>query len=319
MAGRTVLPLVLDVEILKRSVRAPPKYLILPSIVAYQRPQFTDLASRVLLHIQSVMVLRLPPRWLLPGLPHTSIRTIRSLAKKFKPDRFNIGPGLPVLESSKTAALARKEFTTPWRTGVLATKKGMTAVFDPETAVRTPCTVLQLDRVQVVSHKTRPLNGYWAVQIGSGAKQARNVPRPERGHFAANLIPLKRDVVEFKVKDASGLPAIGTQLNADWFLQGQFVDARATSRGMGFEGGMKRWGFSGQPASHGNSLSHRAMGSAGQGQGGGSRVLPGKKMAGNMGNQRHTTQNLKVLRVDPVNGLVVVKGMHGSLSIAYQG
>ena len=184
----------------------------------------------------------------------------------------------------------------------------MTAMYDPGTAKRTPCTVLQFDRVQVVSHKTRPKNGYWAVQIGTGSKEPRNVTRPERGHFAVNEVPLKRNLVEFKVKNADGLPKIGTLINADWFLEGQFVDVRADCRGMGFAGGMKKWGFSGQPASHGTSLTHRAMGSAGASQGSGSRVLPGKKMAGRMGGQQVTVQNLKVLRVDAANGLVVVNG-----------
>jgi len=181
-------------------------------------------------------------------------------------------------------------------------------MYDPGTAKRTPCTVLQFDRVQVVSHKTRPKNGYWAVQIGTGSKEPRNVTRPERGHFAVNEVPLKRNLVEFKVKNADGLPKIGTLINADWFLEGQFVDVRADCRGMGFAGGMKKWGFSGQPASHGTSLTHRAMGSAGASQGSGSRVLPGKKMAGRMGGQQVTVQNLKVLRVDAANGLVVVNG-----------
>ena len=86
------------------------------------------------------------------------------------------------------------------------------------------------------------------------------------------------------------------------------MDARANCRGMGFAGGMKRWGFGGQPASHGVSLTHRSMGSAGQSQGGGSRVLPGKKMAGRMGGQRVTVQNVKVLKVDEPNGLVILNG-----------
>lgn len=196
----------------------------------------------------------------------------------------------------------------PLRTGALAIKKGMTAIFDPATSKRTPCTVLQLDRCQVVSHKRRDVHGYWAVQVGAGTKEARNVSRPERGHYAANAVPLKRHVAEFRVKDASGLPAVGTLITADLFQEGQFVDARANSRGMGFAGGMKRWGFSGQPASHGNSLTHRAMGSAGASQGSGSRVLPGKKMAGRMGGEQVTVQNLKVLKVDAETGIVVVHG-----------
>ncbi|KAJ9623063.1 hypothetical protein H2203_005995 [Taxawa tesnikishii (nom. ined.)] len=225
-----------------------------------------------------------------------------------RPDRFNHGADLPILSSSKTAAFARKEYTLPLRTGALAIKKGMTAIYDPATAKRTPCTVLQLDRVQVISHKTRAQHGYWAVQVGAGTKEARNVSRPEQGHFAAQGVPLKRHVGEFRVRSADGLLGVGRAIGADWFAEGQFVDARARSRGMGFAGGMKRWGFGGQPASHGNSLTHRAMGSAGASQGSGSRVLPGKKMAGRMGAEQVTVQNLRVLKVDKENGIVVVNG-----------
>jgi large subunit ribosomal protein L3 len=104
------------------------------------------------------------------------------------------------------------------------------------------------------------------------------------------------------------LPDVGSVIGADWFQEGQFIDAKANCRGMGFEGGMKRWGFRGQPASHGNSLAHRIMGSSGASQGSGSRVLPGKKMPGNMGGQQVTVQNLRVLKVDAANGIVVVNG-----------
>ncbi|KAK5145664.1 hypothetical protein LTR04_001238, partial [Oleoguttula sp. CCFEE 6159] len=217
-------------------------------------------------------------------------------------------PSLPILTSTPSAALARKAYTLPLRTGALATKKGMTAIYDAATGKRTPCTVLQLDRVQVVSHKTRRQHGYFAVQIGAGWKHPDNVTRPLLGHFAEHGVSPKRHVVEFRVRDESGLPAVGAVIGAGWFKEGQFVDARANSRGMGFAGGMKRWGFSGQPASHGNSLTHRAMGSAGASQGSGSRVLPGKKMAGRMGGEQVTMQNLKVLKVDEANGLVVVNG-----------
>lgn len=181
-------------------------------------------------------------------------------------------------------------------------------MYDPESAKRTPCTVLQLDRCQVISHKRREKSGYWAVQVGSGTKEGRNVTRPERGHFAAQNVPLKEHLAEFRVKNEEGLPQIGSIINADLFQEGQYVDTRAVTRGMGFAGGMKRWGFSGQPASHGNSLKHRAMGSSGGGQGSGSRVLPGKRMAGNMGAEMHTVQNLKVMKVDAENGIVVVQG-----------
>lgn len=132
--------------------------------------------------------------------------------------------------------------------------------------------------------------------------------RPERGHFAAQGVPLKRHVAEFRVKTEEGLPSAGTILTASLFQEGQFIDARATTRGMGFAGGMKRWGWSGQPASHGNSLAHRVMGSSGGSQGSGSRVHPGKHMPGRMGGEMQTIQNLKVMKVDAENGMVVVAG-----------
>ena len=252
---------------------------------------------------------QLPLPFLLPrsGFQYVSKRGIKSIYPP-RPDRFNHGPDLPVLTSTSTAALERKADTLPLRTGALAIKKGMTAVYDTETGRRTPCTVLQMDRVQVVAHKTRRKNGYYAVQVGSGWKHPSNVTRPQLGHFAAHEVSPKRHLVEFRVKDERGLLGVGEMIGAGWFQEGQFVDARANCRGMGFAGGMKRHGFSGQPASHGNSLTHRAMGSAGQSQGGGSRVLPGKKMAGRMGGQQVTTQNVKVLKVDVEKGIVVLKG-----------
>ncbi|EMC97733.1 hypothetical protein BAUCODRAFT_33458 [Baudoinia panamericana UAMH 10762] len=223
-------------------------------------------------------------------------------------DRFNNGPDLPVLGSSKKAAFERREPMLPHRTGALVIKKGMTAMYDPVTAKRTPCTVLQLDRCQVISHKRREIHGYWAVQVGCGTKEARNVTRPERGHYAAQGVPLKRHLAEFRVKNADGLPEVGSVITADLFQEGQYIDARGITRGMGFAGGMKRWGWGGQPASHGTSLTHRAMGSAGASQGSGSRVHPGKHMPGRMGGEGHTVQCLKVLKVDKENGIVVVNG-----------
>ena len=165
-----------------------------------------------------------------------------------------------------------------------------------------------MDRVQVVAHKTRKRNGYFAVQVGSGWKHHTNVTRPLLGHFATSGVSPKRHLVEFTVKNENGLLEIGTVLRPSWFKEGQFVDARADCKGKGFAGGMKKHGFSGQPASHGTSLTHRAMGSAGQSQGGGSRVYPGKKMAGRMGGQQVTVQNVKVLKVDDENGIVVLSG-----------
>ena len=255
--------------------------------------------------------LTLPPRFLCPSVPRQFFRSIKSISQtisKVKHNRFNHGPGLPTLGASKAAAFLRKEPMMPLRTGALAIKKGMTGIYDPDTGKRTPCTVLQLDRCQVLDHRRRDIHGYWAVQVGSGTKEARNVTRPERGHYAAQGVPLKRHVAEFKVKNADGLPEIGSIITADIFQEGQFVDARGTTHGKGFAGGMKRWGFGGQPASHGTSLTHRAMGSAGGGQGSGSRIHPGKHMPGRMGGEGHTVQNLKVLKVDAENGIMVLAG-----------
>ena len=186
----------------------------------------------------------------------------------------------------------------------------MTAVYDTQTGQRIPCTVLQLDRVQVVSHKTREKHGYFAVQVGSGWKHPSNMTKSLLGHFSSQGVSPKRHVYEFRVKDENGLLPVGELISADWFKEGQYVDARSTTKGKGFAGVMKRHGFGGQDRSHGVSLTHRSLGSSGPGQGGGSRVYPGKKMAGNMGNEQNTLQNLKVLKVDAENGIVVVNGMN---------
>lgn len=252
----------------------------------------------------------LPPRFLCPNVSRIFLRTIKSIDKKprMMNSKWNKGAGLPSMHASQLAAFERKKDVLPRRTGALLTKTGMTGMYDPITAERTPCTVLQLDRCEVTAHKTLDIHGYWAVQVGSGGIDARNVTRAELGHFAKAEVAPKRHVAEFRVRSEAGLVPVGTEITADLFVEGQFVDARATTKGKGFAGGMKRHGFAGQPASHGNSLTHRAMGSAGASQGSGSRVLPGKRMAGNMGGNRHTVQNLKIMKVDRENGIVVVAG-----------
>ena len=251
----------------------------------------------------------LPPRFLLPQTSpsHVARRSIKSISIP-RDTRFNKGLGLPILKSSPEAALARKTPSTPLRCGALGIKKGMSAYYDTETGHRHACTVVQLDRVQVVSHKTVPTNTYYAVQLGAGNKLVKNVTRPMLGHFAANAVSPKRHLVEFRVRDKSGLLGIGETISANWFKEGQFVDAKANCKGKGFAGGMKRHGFKGQPRSHGHSLSHRSMGSAGGSQGSGSRVLPGKKMPGRMGGQQVTVQNVMVHKIDDEKGLVVLHG-----------
>ena len=213
------------------------------------------------------------------------------------------------LLASKESALKRKEAsdTLPLRTGAMAIKKGMTAIYDEE-GRRVPCTVLQLNMNQVISHKTRKVHGYDAVCIGSGIKSAKNTTKPMLGHYSAQGVSPKRYLHEFRVKTEDGLLPVGELVKADWFVEGQFVDTRSNCKGKGFAGVMKRHGMHGQDRSHGVSLAHRSMGSAGQGQGGGSRVYPGKKMAGRMGGQRNTIQNLKVMQADASTGILVVNG-----------
>ena len=246
--------------------------------------------------------------FLVPRVPRRGVKYGWNTApKRFDHLKFNQGDGLPELSTTPDAALARKDNTTPLRTGVLATKKGMTAYFT-RNGKRIPCTVLQLEQVQVIAHKTRSKHGYFAVQVGCGEKRPANVTAPLLGYYEAKGVAPKEHLAEFKVRTEDGLIPVGMQLQPDWFHKGQRVDVRSNSRGMGFAGGMKRHGFAGQEASHGNSLNHRTIGTVGPSQGSGSRVLPGKKMPGRMGNERVTVQNLPVLKVDNELGIVVVKG-----------
>jgi large subunit ribosomal protein L3 len=221
--------------------------------------------------------------------------------------RFNQpSAGLPALTTGPAAALKRRENTTPLRSGVLATKKGMTSVFVGK--ARVPCTVLQLDQVQVVANKTRGKNGYWAVQIGTGSRPVKNVTSPLLGYYEAKGMAPKAELAEFTVRGEDGLLPIGAHLQPDWFQLGQYVDVKSRSRGQGFAGGMKRHGFAGQEASHGNSKNHRTIGTTGPSQGSGSRVMPGKKMPGRMGHEFVTVQNLKIMKVDNELGVVLVGG-----------
>ena len=191
------------------------------------------------------------------------------------------------------------------RSGLIAKKVGMTRVYT-DSGEHVPVTVLQLDRNQVVAHRTEDKDGYTAVQIGSGSVKVKNTTRAMRGHFAKAKVEPKRKLAEFRVSPEN-LVAVGAELTADHFVAGQFVDVTGTSIGKGFAGSMKRHNFGGGRATHGNSLSHRAHGSTGQNQDPG-KVFKGKKMAGQMGNVRVTTQNLQIVRTDPDKGLILVRG-----------
>lgn len=184
----------------------------------------------------------------------------------------------------------------------------MTGVWD-EQGRKIPVTVLQLDRVQITHIKTKANNGYNAVQVGAGQRQPRNITKAMLGHYARATVFPKQHIAEFRTLNppvAEDL-ALGTVLRADHFQVGQFVDIRSVSKGKGFAGVMKRYGFKGLRASHGVSISHRSAGSMGQSQDPG-RVLPGKKMAGRMGGKRITVQNVKILEINKDTGTLMVKG-----------
>ena len=191
------------------------------------------------------------------------------------------------------------------RTGVIAKKLGMTRLFD-EAGTHVPVTVLSLEGCQVTAQRTKDKDGYVALQLGAGAKKAKNTTKAERGHFAKALVEPKRHVAEFRVSE-DNLIDVGAEFTADHFLAGQKVDVSGITVGKGFAGAIKRWNFGGMRATHGVSVSHRAHGSTGQRQDPG-KVFKGKKMAGHMGQDLVTTLNLTVFRVDVERGLILIKG-----------
>lgn len=191
------------------------------------------------------------------------------------------------------------------RTGVIAKKLGMTRFFD-EAGVHVPVTVLSLDGCQVTGQRTKDKDGYVALQLGAGAKKAKNTTKAERGHFAKALVEPKRHVAEFRVSE-DNLIDVGAEFTADHFVVGQTVDVSGLTIGKGFQGGMKRWNFGGLRATHGVSLSHRSLGSTGNRQDPG-RTFKNKKMAGHLGQEQVTTLNLTVFRIDVERGLILLRG-----------
>src|SRR5690606_483872 len=152
--------------------------------------------------------------------------------------------------------------------------------------------------------RTQAKDGYTAIQLGAGKAKVKNVSKPMRGHFAKAKVEPKRKLVEFRVAE-DALLEVGDELTADHFLAGQRVDVCGMTIGKGFAGGMKRWNFGGLRATHGVSVSHRSHGSTGQRQDPG-KVFKGKKMAGHLGDERVTIQNLVVVSTDPERGLILV-------------
>ncbi len=191
------------------------------------------------------------------------------------------------------------------RTGVIAKKLGMTRLFQDD-GRHVPVTVLAMESVQVVAQRTADRDGYVAVQIGAGSAKAKNVAKPQRGHFGKAEVEPKAMLCEFRVEE-DGLIEVGAEIAADHFVTGQMVDVSGRTQGKGFAGAMKRWGFGGLRATHGVSISHRSHGSTGQRQDPG-KVFKNKKMAGHMGDRNRTQQNLEIVSTDVERGLIFVKG-----------
>jgi len=191
------------------------------------------------------------------------------------------------------------------RSGLVAQKVGMTRVFTAE-GNHVPVTVLKVDGVQVVAQRTQDKDGYTAVQLGIGSRKTKRTNKALRGHYAKAKVEPKRKLVEFRVDD-KGLIEVGAELAPSHFIAGQMVDVTGTTIGKGFAGPMKRWNFAGLEASHGVSVSHRSHGSTGQRQDPG-RVFKGKKMAGHLGSERVTIQNLEVVSVDDDKGFIFIRG-----------
>ena len=189
--------------------------------------------------------------------------------------------------------------------GILGKKLGMTQIFDDENRV-VPVTVVEAGPCVVTQVRTKDIDGYEAVQIAFGEIDPRKVNKPESGHFKKAGVTPRRHVAEIRVADASGYE-VGQDVTVEIFNEVDFVDVTGTSKGHGFAGGMKRHGFAGQGAAHGNQAAHRRVGGIG-GAATPGRVFKGKRMAGRMGNNRVTMQNLKVAKVDTDSNLLLIKG-----------
>ena len=189
--------------------------------------------------------------------------------------------------------------------GILGKKLGMTQIFDEDNRV-VPVTVVEAGRCVVTQVRTKDIDGYEAVQIAFGEIDPRKVNKPESGHFKKAGVTPRRHVAEIRVADASGYE-VGQDVTVEIFNEVDFVDVTGTSKGHGFAGGMKRHGFAGQGAAHGNQAAHRRVGGIG-GAATPGRVFKGKRMAGRMGNNRVTMQNLKVAKVDTDSNLLLIKG-----------
>ena len=191
--------------------------------------------------------------------------------------------------------------------GIVGRKAGMTRIFT-EDGVSIPVTVIEMEPNRVTQMKTLDTDGYRAVQVTTGSRRPSRVNKAAAGHYAKAGVEAGRGLWEFRLADGEGEElAAGSTIGVDIFSEGQKVDVIGNSIGKGYAGVIKRYNFGMQDATHGNSLSHRAVGSIGMGQNPG-HVIKGKKMAGHMGNARTTNENLEVVRVDTERNLLLVKG-----------
>jgi large subunit ribosomal protein L3 len=188
---------------------------------------------------------------------------------------------------------------------IVGEKIGMTQIWDDQNRA-VPVTVVRVAPVRVVRVKTPEHEGYSALQVTWGVRQARTLSKPERGHFEAAGVEPGIKIVELRIDDTNGYE-VGQELDASLMTVGERVDAIAVSKGKGFAGGMKRHNFKGQGAGHGNHKKHRAPGSIGA-CATPARVFKGTKMAGRMGGHQVTTLNLEVIQADPERRLILVKG-----------
>ena len=189
--------------------------------------------------------------------------------------------------------------------GLVGRKSGMTRVFT-EDGSSIPVTVVEIQPNRVTQIKTIETDGYSAVQVTTGTRTSNKINRAQAGHFAKADTAAGSGLWEFRTEELADI-GLGSELKVDHFTAGQKVDVTGTSKGKGFQGGVKRHNFRMQDATHGNSISHRAPGSIGQCQTPG-KVWKGKKMAGQMGSVKKTLQSLEVVRVDAENNLLLIKG-----------
>ncbi len=188
---------------------------------------------------------------------------------------------------------------------IVGEKVGMTQIWDDDNRV-VPVTVLRVEPLRIVQIKTPERDGYSALQVAVGYKDVRKVNKPEAGHLAKAGVTPGRRLVELRLDDVSAF-VVGQEITADVLAAGEFVDVTAVSKGKGFAGVMKRHNFKGQKASHGTHRVHRKPGSVGA-CATPARVFKGTRMAGRMGGEKVTTQNLRVVDADTERNLVLIRG-----------